>query len=84
MLCLYTVYNCVTWSTTFVISSVTIAYRGSSKSSIQAAGLIGTAERPFLTPKLSIDSSNNTPSLDEFDSEIEIYQVNHPCTLLLK
>jgi len=52
-------------------------YRVSSaKSSIESAGLIGTAERSFLTPKTSRDLEPNVPSLDEFDAEIDIYRVS--------
>lgn len=36
---------------------------------------MGTAERTFLTPKnLTEDADTSIPSLDEFDSEIEIYR----------
>ncbi|KAL3885754.1 hypothetical protein ACJMK2_025795 [Sinanodonta woodiana] len=49
--------------------------RASSASSIASAGLMGTAERTFLTPKnQQTDISMNVPSLDEFDAEIEIYR----------
>ncbi|XP_069115919.1 uncharacterized protein [Argopecten irradians] len=49
--------------------------RASSTSSINSAGLMGTAERTFLTPKnLTEDADTSIPSLDEFDSEIEIYR----------
>ncbi|KAL5020323.1 hypothetical protein ScPMuIL_003215 [Solemya velum] len=50
--------------------------RVSSASSIQSAGIMGTAERSFLTPKnlQEGDLPENMPSLDEFDSEIDIYR----------
>ena len=48
----------------------------SAKSSIESAGLVGTAEKSFLTPKHSTESHANIPSLDEFDSEIDIYRVS--------
>ncbi|XP_056010102.1 uncharacterized protein LOC125667097 [Ostrea edulis] len=49
--------------------------RASSTSSLNSAGLLGTAERTFLTPKNQQEEvSSNIPSLDEFDSEIEIYR----------
>ncbi|XP_071095883.1 uncharacterized protein [Haliotis cracherodii] len=47
----------------------------SAKSSIDSAGLMGTAERTFLTPKGNKEGDNhNIPSLDEFDNEIDIYK----------
>lgn len=50
--------------------------RASSTSSLNSAGLLGTAERTFLTPKNQQEEvSSNIPSLDEFDAEIEIYRV---------
>ena len=51
-------------------------------SSIESAGLVGTAERTFLTPKnLEMEEMTDVPSLDEFDSEIQLYRV---CSLLLR
>ena len=49
--------------------------RASTKSSIESAGLVGTAERPFLTPKMASEGTTKVPSLDEFDAEIDIYKV---------
>ncbi|XP_064650622.1 uncharacterized protein LOC135502065 isoform X3 [Lineus longissimus] len=46
----------------------------SAKSSIEAAGVMGTAERNFLTPKNKRNKEDSVPSLDEFDSEIDIYK----------
>lgn len=51
------------------------SYRASTKSSIESAGLVGTAERPFLTPKMAPEGTTKVPSLDEFDVEIDIYKV---------
>ncbi|KAK6172547.1 hypothetical protein SNE40_016179 [Patella caerulea] len=49
--------------------------RASSQNSIGSAGLMGTAERSFLTPKGVQNGENeHIPSLDEFDAEIDIYK----------
>lgn len=51
-------------------------YRVSSaKSSIASHGLVGTAEKSFLAPKEENQAEENGPSLDEFDTEINIYRV---------
>ena len=53
-----------------------VVHRGTSASSSQSTGGMGTAERTFLTPKnTQTNLSANVPSLDEFDAEIEIYRV---------
>ncbi|KAK2190791.1 hypothetical protein NP493_68g02016 [Ridgeia piscesae] len=57
-----------------VIASTRSFSRASTKSSIESAGLVGTAERPFLTPKMAPEGTTNVPSLDEFDVEIDIYK----------
>ena len=46
-----------------------------SKSSIESHGLMGTAERSFLTPRQTQEAESATPSLDEFDMEMDIYKV---------
>ena len=47
----------------------------SAKSSIASHGLVGTAEKSFLKPKEVNAKEDNVPSLDEFDTEIDIYRV---------
>lgn len=51
-----------------------------SKSSIESNGLMGTAERSFLTPKHAQETEVDMPSLDEFDAEIDIYRVRTELT----
>ncbi|XP_071959570.1 uncharacterized protein [Antedon mediterranea] len=46
----------------------------SASNSIGRAGLMGTAEKSFLTPKDSSDDNINVPSLDMFDAEIDVYR----------
>ncbi len=48
----------------------------SAKSSIESAGLVGTAEKSFLQPKASHVTEAYIPTLDEFDTEIDIYRVS--------
>ena len=47
----------------------------SAKSSIASHGLVGTAEKSFLKPKEIDAEEDSVPSLDEFDTEIDIYRV---------
>ena len=65
------------WSLLFIFSLnfAMLCDRASTKSSIESAGLVGTAERPFLTPKMASEGTTKVPSLDEFDAEIDIYKV---------
>ncbi|XP_078672103.1 uncharacterized protein LOC144911712 isoform X1 [Branchiostoma floridae x Branchiostoma belcheri] len=55
-------------------SSASGRSRADSIGSMQSAGVLGTAERSFLTPKHAT-SNMNVPSLDDFDNEIDIYRV---------
>ena len=61
---------------------VPVCRASSAKSSIESAGLVGTAERSFLTPKESKEMESNVPSLDEFDTEVDIYRVSRKAQLL--
>ncbi len=65
--------------TSLFIFHVYLFFRVSSaKSSIASHGLIGTAEKSFLTPNQNDTTEENVPSLDEFDTEIDIYRVCSP------
>ena len=48
--------------------------------SLDASGALGLSEKTFLNPKKdsSVDdvATENVPSLDDFDKEIEIFRVN--------
>ncbi|CAH1797693.1 unnamed protein product [Owenia fusiformis] len=58
-----------------VASAASRSSRASSIRSIDSQGLVGTAEKTFLTPKQSREAVPiNVPSLDEFDAEIDIYR----------
>ncbi|XP_033103095.1 dynein heavy chain 9, axonemal-like [Anneissia japonica] len=46
----------------------------SASNSIGRAGLMGTAEKSFLSPQHSRDEHVNVPSLDMFDVEIDVYR----------
>lgn len=50
--------------------------RSSSAKSIESAGIVGTAEKSFLSQTKEQEEEAVVPNLDEFDAEIDIYKVN--------
>lgn len=39
-------------------------------------GIIGTAEKSFLSQTNAVEEESIVPTLDEFDAEIDIYRVS--------
>lgn len=50
--------------------------RSSSAKSIESVGIVGTAEKSFLSQTKEQEEEAVVPTLDEFDAEIDIYRVS--------
>ena len=59
----------------FLDSKSCFYFRSSSAKSLESVGIVGTAEKSFLSQTNAVEEESIVPTLDEFGSEIDIYKV---------